>query len=664
MKKQKNKVQEAVNPPQTPVKRIVLPARWLTIFSVVVPLLAAIAGALYWLLMRGAIGEIGLPFDDSWIPLTFAKNLLAHGSYAYHSAGMATSGATAPLQVLLLALLGVPLGVGISASFVLGMLSFVVAAYALFRLALYVFDEDQRYAVAAALLFVLSPLSVSAAMSGLPSMLFTALILLSAMFYVTRKPLWFFVFAGLSLWVRPDGLIFLIAALLHLLYNHAFARAPERSGSDSQPASKRDTMIGAVLGVVLIAGYGLFNLSMSGSFFPNSVAAKLKYYSAASSDFWGDVFRFYSSSAQVALVAFAALAALVLLWNVIRRRQQPLFMAAAFIAGTVLAGWLIFPFVLSMHTLFATLPFFLLLSLWGIRAVFQLLSGLFTSPPLNFIAPIFAVIAVGAALVFSLNDWDDMRVVHNRMVRGQLERSVAAADWVSHNSSASTTIATHFPGALGFYTECRIVDMTGVVSPEVIPNIGDLPALVGVMNKENVEMIVAQRDHFEVVNVSPFWASNRNAPPIMEIHPYITGKTHLMSQMASSLNMQAAALMQEGRSDEALELLQKSYEEDSESARTNTLLGLILLEKKDTAKAEEHLRKAMALDPEYSPAMVPLGDILVSRKDFLNGIPILEEALRLNPSSTRARASWRNALRAQREDSLAAKGIRTFTITQ
>jgi hypothetical protein len=445
--------------------------------------------------------------------------------------------------------------------------------------------------------------------------------------------------------------------------NHAIAKTPQRADNASAPASRRETAMGAIIAVVLIAGYAVFNLTVGEGFFPNSVAAKLKYYSAASSDFWGDVFRFYSSSAHIALIAFAGLGVLTLLWNVLRRRQQALFMSAAFIAGSILAGWLIFPFVLSMHTLIATMPFFLLLSVWGMRAPWAGGSAIVRVSS-SAVPIIIGSIAVAVAGILSVSDWEDMRQVHVRMVREQLARPVAAANWIAHNTTAEDAIATHFPGVMGFYTECRIVDMTGVVFPEVIPAIGNLPVLKQILERERVELIAAQRDHFEVVNVTPFWTSNRNAPPVMEIHPYIVGTTRIMSQRASSRNAQAAALMQDGRHEEARDLLKKSYDEDPHSARTNTLLGLVLLELKDTVKAEQYLREAVRLDPEYAPAMVPLGDILVARKDYWTGIPILEEAHRLNPSSVRARASWRNALKAHRDDSLAAKGMYTFTITQ
>ncbi|MCZ7558167.1 MAG: tetratricopeptide repeat protein [Bacteroidia bacterium] len=663
MKKHKNKSRIAETPEHPPQKRILLSVGLVKLFGAAIPLLALISGSLYWYLMRDTLGQTGLPFDESWIPLTFAKNLLAHGSYAYHSAGMVTSGAAAPLQVLLLALLGIPFGTGVTATFILGLISFALSGYVLFRLALLLFEDDQRFAPAVGLLFVASPLSVSAALSGLPSMLFTAFILFSALFYLKRKPLWFFVFAGLSVWVRPEGLIFIIAALLHLLYNHAIARASQRAGNAPAPASRRETAIGAGVAVLLIAGYALFNLTLGEGVFPNFVSAKLKYYSAASSDFWGDVLRFYSSSAHIALIVFAGLGVLTMLWNVLHRRQQSLLMSAAFIAGTIVASWLIFPFILSMHSLIATLPFFLLLSVWGMRSPWTGDGGIVRLTS-SAVPIIIGSIAIVVALILSIADWEDMRQVHVRMVREQLERPVAAANWIAHNTSAEDAIATHFPGVMGYHTECRIVDMTGVVSPEIIPAIGNLPALKEILERERVEMIAAQRDHFEVVNVTPFWTSNRNAPPVMEIHPYLVGTTRIMSQRASSWNAQAAALMQDARHEEARDLLKKSYDEDPHSSRTNTLLGLVLLELKDTVEAEKYLREAVRLDPDYAPAMVPLGDILVARKDYWAGIPILEKAHLLNPSSVRARASWRNALRAQREDSLAAKGIYTFTITQ
>jgi hypothetical protein len=667
MSKRKRKKQ---NTPDTPAPKLRqmrpyhLPPRTLRIFSYVLPLLAVTAGGIFWILMDTTLGETGLPFDESWLPLAFAQNLLDHGIYSYHSSGPIVSAVMAPLQVVMLALLGLAFGVDVDTSFILGIISFAAATVAMWRLALYLLDEDQRLAVIATLLFVLSPLSVSAALSGLPSMPYTALMLLSALFYYTRRPLLFFVFAGLAVWMRPEGLIFVLAMLLHLLYHHRMLSRQPEVAEVSTPVSRKDTVLGAVLFSTLVAVYAVFNFSWGGGFFPTGVAAKLQYYSAASSDYWGDVLSFYSTSMHAAVILFAVIGMVLTVRVIVRRHRQPFMMPALYIGGVLLAAWLIFPFVLSMHTLFSTLPFFLLLAVMGGRELWKFFAQ---RPQYSATAVIVASIggiAVLASLILSIVYWDSMRVQHTRTVRSQLTRSLAAANWVAGNSRDTTTIATHLPGALGFRTECRILDMTGVVSPELIPIIGNLPGLKEFLKEQNVDMIVTQRDQFEVVNVSPFWSSDRSFPPIIEVHPFLTGRTHIMSQRATAMNLDAASRMQAGRHDEARQILERSFNEDTLSSRTATLLGLALLELQDTVAAEQLLRKALELDPEYAPAMTPLGDILAARKDYWTAIPLLESAWNLNPSSERARASWRNALRAQREDSLREAGIHTITITQ
>jgi hypothetical protein len=54
---------------------------------------------------------------------------------------------------------------------------------------------------------------------------------------------------------------------------------------------------------------------------------------------------------------------------------------------------------------------------------------------------------------------------------------VAASQWISSHTEADALIAAHDIGALGYFGERTLVDMAGLVSPEVIPIIRDEEAL-------------------------------------------------------------------------------------------------------------------------------------------------------------------------------------------
>jgi hypothetical protein len=50
---------------------------------------------------------------------------------------------------------------------------------------------------------------------------------------------------------------------------------------------------------------------------------------------------------------------------------------------------------------------------------------------------------------------------------------VAAARWVAENAGPEELIAAHDIGALGYFAERPLLDLAGLVSPEVIPFIRD-----------------------------------------------------------------------------------------------------------------------------------------------------------------------------------------------
>ncbi len=64
---------------------------------------AAALGAAIYLFASARIYHIGFPLDDSWIHLTYARNLAEHGQWAFQQ-GRLSAGSTSPLWTFLLAI--------------------------------------------------------------------------------------------------------------------------------------------------------------------------------------------------------------------------------------------------------------------------------------------------------------------------------------------------------------------------------------------------------------------------------------------------------------------------------------------------------------------------------------------------------------------------------
>jgi hypothetical protein len=215
----------------------------------------------------------GLPLDDPWIHLQFARQLAAGHGLAYHGAEL-VAGTTAPLWTALLALLaplpGAP-AMWAKLAALAAHLALLLASFGLARR----LGLSHRRAALATILVGLSDGLVWAVPSGMEVSLFTALLLAGLSRQIderadaARSPLAYLLF-GLAALLRPEAL------LLPLL---AFADASLRAAPDGQGwridgRAARRALVGLALVAVLVVPIGLAFQAMSGSPFPTTLAAK------------------------------------------------------------------------------------------------------------------------------------------------------------------------------------------------------------------------------------------------------------------------------------------------------------------------------------------------------------------------------------------------------
>jgi hypothetical protein len=76
----------------------------------------------------------------------------------------------------------------------------------------------------------------------------------------------------------------------------------------------------------------------------------------------------------------------------------------------------------------------------------------------------------------------DVAIIESEMVN--------TARWIQANTQSGAKIAAHDIGAVGYFAHRDLLDLAGLVSPEVIPIIRDEEALEALMNRENVDYLV------------------------------------------------------------------------------------------------------------------------------------------------------------------------------
>ena len=418
--------------------------------------------------------DLGFPLDDSWIHLQFAHNL-ANGHGLSYNAGERVTGSTAPLWTALLALLFHLPGNVVVWTKLLGMAFYVAAVDATWRLGRELGLGRGLASLAAGLTLGTSWLAWSA-LSGMEVPLFVFLALQGMVLHLRERgkdqtPLSLGVLALAAL-ARPEGLALLVLAGVDRLL--VFERAAD--GSESVGAlswrrpALRPLLAGALLAACALAGPLLFYRWAGGSFFPTTFAAKggeLRHF-LPQLQYLNLVFTIlFRPQPYMALFAGAGVLALVERLGTPRDRG---LLPALWLVAVPLAYSTVSPEGASSlvgnfgRYYFPFFPVVVLLGVLGLERAAQavgpwLRAGRFRVP-------------VGAVLV-ALLAWPTVtslvqgvgRYVQN--VSNVQDSDVRIARWLAPRVPPQAVLAVNDIGAIKFFLPNRVIDLAGIVNPEI-----------------------------------------------------------------------------------------------------------------------------------------------------------------------------------------------------
>jgi hypothetical protein len=413
-------------------------------------------------------GRLGLPLDDSWIHLQFARNL-ALGEGLTYNPGELVAGSTAPLWTALLSigyLLHLP---ALAWAKALGIACHLVAVAATWRLARELAVPPALARIAAALTATTSVL-VWGAVSGMEVPLFAALATAAMALHARERAepsrralsLAFFALAALA---RPEGILLLALA--------AFDRVVSlrREGGELQlsPPVWRPLLGGLALATLAIVPALLAYQWLGGSPLPTTFGTKAGYSSPGlpRMRYLFDVVGVLAAAQPVATL-LAPAGALVLVARVGGRQDRgllPVFWAGGLpLAYGVLAGQGRGIFGNFGRYFFPLLPVVAVLAALAMAAVAEQLpprvrlgaASLRWGPPtvaLLLVPGLFAL--AGGAGRYAQN------------VRDIEEGDVRLARWLAPRLAPQATLAVDDIGAFKYLLPNRVVDLAGIVTPRV-----------------------------------------------------------------------------------------------------------------------------------------------------------------------------------------------------
>jgi len=416
-------------------------------------------GGYVWL--AGRMQSIGFPLDDAWIHQTYARNLADLGEWSFVP-GITSAGSTSPFWTVILALFHLvtedtPFG-----------LTYLMGAVWLWALACFAelifrrsFPTYKSNFPPAGVLIVLEWHLVWAGASGMETLLFAALIL--AVFYIFHNTnnLHGYRLAGLMIgigvWVRPDMLTLLGPLVFIIIF--------QKSNWNFRLKEIGGSLAAATLP---LAAYLIFNYLLSGQVWPNTFYAKQTEYASMREI---SILIRYWKIVTLPLVGVGILLLPGFLYKSYRSiRTCNIYWLAAIL------WWLGYSLVYALRLpvtyqhgryLIPAMPVFLLIGLVGS------VEGLEFGKSTGYLGRVIgrawagaAAIVLAAFLVMGGSSYArDVAIINSEIV--------AAAKWLNTHTAADDLIAVHDIGAVGYFTQRRIIDLAGLVTPEVIPFIRD-----------------------------------------------------------------------------------------------------------------------------------------------------------------------------------------------
>jgi len=426
-------------------------------------------------------GAGGVPLDDAWIHFQFARNL-ARGDGLSFNPGQPTSGSTAPLWTLLLAAAyfaggDLPIvGQLLSATCFLATLA---ATYALGKR----LTDNHWAAWLAGAVVALNGRMVWAGLSALETCLFAALSLLAIMAHLNdrtahRYRLRTAALFGLAALSRPEG--YLLFALSLLTFTHHASRFTHHVSR---------LLLPIILFAAVVSPYLIFSLRTSGHLLPNTYHAKATISLLPGREF----LNFLSLAARYLILDNFLLLPFYVLGIGVLLKRAPLL--SLWSAGLVLA-YAFLGAVLYQHGryLMPLIPCNAVIAIVGLLKARRIARRRWRAGETRFFGKNLVSVLIGLLVLVGTGWWlPTMTHRYSLNVAEINHMHVRLGHWVAENTPPDATLALNDIGAITYISERPVVDLAGLVTPEVVPLLRDPnrdALLVDFMAERGVQYVI------------------------------------------------------------------------------------------------------------------------------------------------------------------------------
>jgi hypothetical protein len=411
--------------------------------------LAALAPLALFLIQEHRIaGAAGFPLDDSWIHLHFARNLAEGHGFSYNP-GVPVAGSTAPLWTLLLGGGGALVGTSMGLAKALGTAA-TMATGILTRHAARAWGASPALAFGAGVAAVWTGALAWGALSGMEVSLAAALVAGALAAHARDRAILGAALASLATLARPEAVLLIPALLL------------------ARPLTPRRLAIFVLVPALLLTPFVAFCVVTVGSPLPATAAAKVE----------GGLLGWLAGVSEPLRTTLLGRPGEFLrewtVWLFTTHRPLPFLAAIAVVAAWSRPGRALA--VPALLLLAHPLAMALLAPYRG--PAFQ--EGRYSMHllPLAFIAMAaavrgvrgwLAVAGVSAYLALAATALPDAAVRYGWAVQNINAMQVHLGHWIDRELPRDARLAVNDVGAIAYFSRREIIDLMGLVTPEVLP---------------------------------------------------------------------------------------------------------------------------------------------------------------------------------------------------
>ncbi|NWF95550.1 MAG: hypothetical protein HXY34_05370 [Candidatus Thorarchaeota archaeon] len=425
-------------------------------FLLLCAIVVTLSSSAHYLLTMMKWTAPGFALDDSWIHLNYARTIYDGIPFEY-SPGYPSTGSTSPLWSLILSALF--LVTYDPSAIVVGTLAIATSFYCATSLlvGLIVYEHTRRtlFASLSILTYVLVPKNTWLMLSGMETPLFMTTVLLGLLLLHKNEPKYDIplgVVLGLAYLSRPEGVLLMVLFPLRVIAVF----------KTRQLSTRRLVTLLAIpfLALAVAAPWILHCLHVTGLPLPDTVYAKAHVVMPAEYELWASWWLFWFCTMPFLILGFISGPALVI-------KGRPHVWLYAILLFILYA--LTTPFHALINNSRYLVPIFTLMMVSAVIALTLAVGRLWKHAAYNRERDAVVVaMTVLLLIVPILPEYSFQADLYGNSVKNINEQQVHIGYWLKDNTPADAVLAIHDAGALRFISGRSVIDLAGLVSPDIL----------------------------------------------------------------------------------------------------------------------------------------------------------------------------------------------------